>query len=211
MRIEGHPFELQIIGEDGNPVQETAQGHIGLCHGECYSLRLTNEGNVRVAVQLTIDGTPLENRFVVGGYRFSDLETIPNTGKKLTFFESGTNEAQQAFLDGVSEQNLGVISATFSREKPKQVVLGLFNTRGLSEGASRSASAGGTGLSGYSNQRFSPTSFNDDTMFEPVTLNIRLYCDPNRKSSLDAHPIPGRVRSSNPVPPPVGENGCHIK
>lgn len=50
MIIDGQPFELQIIGEDGNPVQETAQGHIGLCHGECYKIRFTNKADVRVAV-----------------------------------------------------------------------------------------------------------------------------------------------------------------
>lgn len=150
---------------------------------------------------------------MVGKYHFSDLETIPNTGKKLTFFEAGTKEAQQALLGDVSQQNLGVISAAFYRERPASIMLGLV-AHGERGGFTRSfgnASAGGTGLSGYSSQRFTTTSFTDDPNAQPVTLNIRLYCDPNRKSSLDAHTIPGRVPSSNPVPPPIGERGFHIK
>ncbi len=67
--------------------------------------------------------------------------------------------------------------------------------------------AGGTGLSGHSNQRFGQTSFREDFTIPHTTINLRLVHDKNRVLGLDAAPIPGRQGpTATPVPAPVGDD-----
>ncbi len=203
MKIEGQPFEIQIIGEDDQPVTETSEGYVGLRHGEHYKIRFTNHLDTRACIHLNIDGTPVETGLVIGKERIGDLETIPGTNKRITFFAQGSEEAKQALLDDVTEQNLGVISASFTREKKFEMpkMKSLLPRIDL---CSRGYDAGGTGLSGHSNQRFVPTIFDTDKEYPPVTINLRLAHDPERTKALDAAPIPGRRQPvSNDVPPPV--------
>ncbi len=56
-----------------------------------------------------MDGTPWNARLVIPAGETADIETIPDTTKRLTFFAKGTPEAQQALLGEVNAQNLGVI------------------------------------------------------------------------------------------------------
>ncbi len=213
MRIKGQPFAIEVIGEDDQPVTETKKGHAKMAHGELYKIRIKNETDTRAAIQFSVDGTPFDRKLVIPANSTADLETIPNTGKRLTFFAEGTDEAKQALLGSVSDDNLGVISATFEQERKfEPPPVDLYATRSFGpttfgggfRGASRGLGAGGTGLSGYSNQTFGKTYFDTDTSKPPVTINVRLVHDPKRERPLDAHAIPGRVQPvENKVPPPV--------
>lgn len=210
MKIEGQPFEIQIIGEDDQPIQETKEGYAGLLHGETYKIRIINETNTRACINFTVDGTPFKTGLVIGKDSTADLETIPGTGKKLTFFAEGSDEAKQALLGEISEQDLGVISASFTREKKFEMPKMFFACPPMQR--SESYGAGGTGLSGHSNQHFSNTTFNTDENYPPVTINLRLVHDPDRKKPLDAHPIPGRQGPvSNDVPPPISDPKREMK
>lgn len=219
MRIDGQPFEIQVIGEDGKPIAETGAGYAALMHGEKYKFRFKNETDTRAGIQIKIDGTPFQKMLVIDANATADLETIPDTGKRLTFFAEGSDEASQALLDMVEAADLGVVSATFTRERgmlkrmlrmrPSFDSLDGFGggMRGGSRetfgGGMKGLGSGGTGLSGHSNQYFASTTFNRDYAIEPVTINLRLAHDPNRRI-LDAHSIPGRSKPvENPVPPPV--------
>lgn len=225
MKIEGQPFEIQIIGDDDQPIAETAKGYAGLDHGEQYKIRIRNSSDTRAAIHFEIDGTPFSKELVVGANATADLETIPDTGKRFTFFAQDSDEAKQALLDDVSPESLGVVSATFKREKkyepPARLSFADFGPMRGGGGMMRgggdtfgggaitrgggSLGAGGTGLSGYSGQTFGTTIFNTDESIPPVTINLRLAHEPNRQRALDAHPIPGRAKPvANDVPPPVG-------
>lgn len=215
MKIEGQPFEIQIIGEDGKPIDINVNtGYAGLRHGEQYKIRIINNADTRAAISFTIDGIKFQNKLVIPANSNADLETIPDTGKRLTFFAQDMQEAQQALLGEVPREDLGVVSATFTREKkpePRPMRLSFASTRGVEDcfgggmEGTKSFGAGGTGLSGHSNQRFGQTTFDTDSKFPSVTINLRLVHDPARTNGLDAHPIPGRQKPvANEVPPPVG-------
>lgn len=207
MKIDGQPFELQIVGQDGKIVEHRAEGYVGLAHKEQYKLRIANTANRRVAVELVIDGTPFEKRLVIAANHVADIETIPDTGKKLTAFLDNSDEGRQALLGHVSDENLGLISATFVLEKPappRFAVLRMAPSCSMLPdlGGQTRGTAMGTGLSGFSNQRFQQTSFTNDPDFAPVTLHLRLHNDESRKIGVDASPIPGR-QTSTPIPAPV--------
>lgn len=155
-------------------------------------------------MSLTIDGTGLPQRFVIPANSQVDLETIPDTGRALTFFANDTDEARQALLNHVSKKDLGVISCTLTLEMKRPVAVLSFFGGGNSvmRGGINTFGAGGTGLSGKSTQQFQKTTFRDDPQILPVTINLRLVHDTERNRSPSVQPIPGKT-IANEVPPPI--------
>lgn len=210
MKIEGRPFEIQILGQDGKPATETEEGYVGLAHCEPYKIQLsTSEPFRSIAVQLKIDGTEIPHFFVFSKNSPCCLETFPGKDGKLTFFAAGTEEAKRANLAAVSQQDLGVISATFfsGELEPRLPRWGwrtssYYGSQIMRGGDSpfQGARAGGTGLSGISNQEFVRTTFDEDISREPVTINLRLVL----AEKIGVRPLhKPQPPTSNPVPAPL--------
>ncbi len=201
--------------------REGFSGYVGLAHKEQYKLRITNNAPTRAAFQFSLDGTKWAKPLFLDAGATADIETIPDTGKRLTFFAKGTEEGRAANLPNGPE--LGLVSAKITQERPPAPAALCLDslTRGPDflgrgamggGGATKGLGAGISGLSGYSSQQFCGTYFDQDSSKPPVTLTVRLAHDPERRV-LDAAPIPGRAPTANEVPPPIGDDddGMPIK
>lgn len=227
MKIQGKPktipsYELTIIGEDGNAVVETKEGYAGLAHKETYKLRFKNDSDERIVAATKIDGKEVGN-WVIGAHQTVDIDRPVEIAKLFTFLAKGTKEAKQAQLGKVAEDDLGLVSVTFTPEKKKEFAirtprwndddllrssLSLQALGGARRGeTAKSFGAGGTGLSGHSDQSFRTVSFDGDDV-RNVTLNLRLVHDKARTTKPDFQPLGGGntpASGSTPVPPPVGK------
>ena len=119
IEIPGQPFAMSVVGKDGYPIRQIKSGYVALRHGEQYTLRFTNKADERAAIAIVTDGTPWESRIVIDPGTTAEVETIPGTGKRLTFFAKESKEAKKAYLGSVSSSNMGLLSASFTLEKPK--------------------------------------------------------------------------------------------
>lgn len=202
IQIPDQPFAMSVVGEDGNPIRQIRNGYVALRHGEHYTLRFTNRADVRAAIAIMMDGTPWESRIVIDPNTTAEVETIPGTGKRLTFFAKESKEANKAYLSSVSASNMGLISASFMPEKPTPKVETSGEYRVMGEVAG--LGAGGTGLTGKSSQQFSQVSFEDDPSVAPVVLHVRLVALKPAPEPDDVTPIPGRKAPVEmAVPPPI--------
>lgn len=132
-------YTLRIKG-----ASESEEGYVYLAHGTQYTLVAENVSSLRCNVELKIDGN------MVGAWRIPargkiELERPVNDPGRFTFFETGSREAKIAGLSSSDES--GVIEARFIPE--------VENDADLSSAALYSGSrAGGTGLTGHSEQEF---------------------------------------------------------
>lgn len=227
MKIQGKPktipsYELAIIGEDGNAVAETKEGYAGLAHKETYKLRFKNDSDERIVAATRIDGKPVGN-WVIGAHQTVDIDRPVEIAKLFTFLAQGTKEAKQAQLGKVAEDDLGLVSVTFTPEKKREFLvrtphwfqdellksgcLSLQSKSARRGATAESFGAGGTGLSGRSDQSFHTVSFDGDDS-RNVALNLRLVHDKARAAKPDFQPLGGGEAPSSgsaPVPPPVGK------
>lgn len=171
-------------------------GYVSLPHNTQYSIFLVNDNETRCDVRVFIDGT------VVGVWRIDEEDSIKlergveDTGR-FTFYKHGTKEAEQAEL--TANDDLGLIKCQFLPELkivPQEIHIGDVTRGG---GVTRSSqgsgmSAGGTGLSGNSNQIFNRASQIANYDYDKVTtIYLRLVCEndpvqtirPLRKSSTN--------------------------
>ena len=204
-------FSVRIIG--GN---EAESGYVEMRHGQVYKLSLRNSRVVNCDARVTIDGKD------VGTWRIPSLSSIVlarpvHDDGQFTFYKVGTREARQAQLDEYSGE-LGLIEVVFTPELVEPVVYKEYsyqnqwtNTGGLEMGAcapivaaagggsqsrsEKSLSAGGTGLSGQSNQKFGTTYKIDYDLSQRTTIYLRLVARDDGPRPLTAH--------SNPIPPRI--------
>ena len=162
--------------------KETQDGYVQLTHATQYTIQLHNGDIVRCDAEVYID----EQR--VGIWRVDARSTVHlerpahDTGR-FTFYEVGTPESSKAGIrDG---NNTGRIRVLF---KPEEIT-------GPKLCAAQ-PKAGGTGLSGRSDQRFTSVEELDYDESGFVTINLRLVSVTNEPRPL--------FPSSTPVPPPVG-------
>lgn len=187
-------FEMRICGGE-----ELAGGYVGLVHGQRYSIELANHSSRVCDVALSIDGTPC-GVFRLNHQRRCTIEHPADDSGCFTFLELATTEARAASVKANDET--GVIAAVFMPEREKPVVL--YQSASGSEAPEEEAyspelSAGGTGLSGKSNQEYgTATRICHAPESEFVTIHLRLG---GRKSS-EVRPLKKEPLSS-PVPPPL--------
>ncbi len=202
MRINN--FEVRI-----HPGAETADGYVEMYHNTQYALRLTNHWQVRCDAQVEIDGKS------VGTWRIPARQTIclerpaHDTGR-FTFYKMGTPEATQAQLQ--YHDKLGLVQVTFTPEKRRRPVyrpmMDAMEAESLCESAGGSGffkskctrSAGGTGLSGRSSQRFGVANQIEYDYSQQAAISLRLVCQEAYVDEIrPLNPAP----HANPAPAPV--------
>jgi hypothetical protein len=178
-------------------------GYVEIEHNTQYSVFLINNNPTRCDARLSIDGV------VVGTLRVNPedcikLERGTTDNGKFTFYRLGSKEANQSKLS--INESLGLIKCVF---KPEDVdTYYENNTRGggLEKSVTRSMGsgqsfAGGTGLSGRSNQKFSTASeieHYDEN--KTTTIYLRLVCKDAPEIVDNIRPL---RRNATDIPRPI--------
>lgn len=207
---------------------EDEHGYVYLQHGDVYRICLRNHSDENNDVIIAIDGKKVGG-WRLGSYQAATIEHPVNNSGQFTFYELGSIEAQKVALSSISRTNLGLVKITFIPEKPRHHGIPAIDTRSYSGAKSteemncsdwqqesfsfgerggaggqsvnvNTHSAGGTGLSGTSDQRFGQAGAIDRDYDRQVIINLRLVAKPsNEPRPLQA--VNSTV--SNLVPPPV--------
>lgn len=200
-------FSVRVIG--GN---EVSGGYVEMRHGTIYMLALHNGRDVRCDAKVSIDGKEIATWRIEPNQTIK-LERPANDNGCFTFYELGTTEAQQAQLQNTSD--LGLIAVTFTPEvkvirpvhthtysvpiKDWEFTSTCFDLPVASTYSSSTTmrSAGGTGLSGSSNQVYGVASGIEYDYSQQTTIYLRLVGVKNQVRPLvqNANPIPPRVES----------------
>lgn len=188
---------------------ETGEGYVKMKHGQQYVISLRNRKSSRCNAAVMVDGKEI-GAFRLNGYGHTELERPPDDTGRFTFYRLGSNEAKKAGLGDVSEFELGLIQVTFTPEKHTYRVatatagVAVADVSGtlldVPTATPRSSySAGGTGLSGHSNQGFVNVAEMNLDYDNAVTISLRLIADEN-----DIRPLASaQGKNYTPVPPPV--------
>lgn len=165
--------------------EEASGGYVYMKHGTQYTILLQNESNRRCDAEVYLDNQQV-GIWRINAFTTERIERPTHDHGRFTFYQVGTLEAIKA---GISKNsNNGLIRVLFKPERQQIYVNALMQ--------SRTAMAGGTGLSGHSDQKFTTVAALDYAPEEFVTINLRLV-------SLADEPRP--LFTSTPVPPPVTE------
>lgn len=172
--------------------KELNSGYVAMKHNTKYALRLSNFGDLRCDAEVEIDGKPVGAWRVPSNGRIVIERPVHDTGC-FTFYKIGTGEAKKAEL--VRSGKLGLISVIFKPEEKLDCYFDLDDEFDFSLDFDEEVGlqAGGTGLSGKSEQEFhtvQPLDY-DETGF--VRINLRLVCETDEPRPLT--PI------STPIPP----------
>jgi hypothetical protein len=168
--------------------KELNSGYVAMKHNTKYALRLSNFGDLRCDAEVEIDGKPVGAWRVPSNKHIVIERPVHDTGC-FTFYKAGTREAKKAEL--VRSDKLGLISVSFKPEEKLDCYLAF----SLDLDEEVGLQAGGTGLSGKSEQEFDtvqPLDY-DETGF--VQINLRLVCEIDEPRPLT--PV------STPIPPPL--------
>lgn len=214
-------------GADAHHPHEDEHGYVYLQHGDVYRIFLKNHTGENNDVIVEIDGKEVGG-WRLYPYQTITLERPADDSGKFTFYEIGSSEAQKVGLGSIARSDLGLVRVTFIPEEPKHhgipavdTTRSYSGTKGLIErggdfresfspgsrgGAGgqsvnlNTRSAGGTGLSGRSNQQFGTADPIDRDYDRQVIISLRLVAKPSDE------PRPLRAVNatvSNLVPPPV--------
>jgi hypothetical protein len=161
-----------------------ADGYIQMKHGTQYTVLLQNESNRRCDAEVYLDDRQV-GIWRIDCYSTVTIERPVHDRGRFTFYQVDTPEAIQA---GITENSSsGLIRVLFKPERiPDKTVAAPMAAR---------AAAGGTGLSGYSEQQFTTVAALDYAPADFTTINLRLI-------SIVDEPRPLFI-DSTPVPPPV--------
>lgn len=208
-----HLKDYSVVISEG---VETSEGYVKMSHGSQYVIRVRNRKGSRCNAAVMVDGKEI-GTFRLNGYGHLELERPPDDTGRFTFYRLGSNEARQAGLGNVNKLELGLIQVTFTPEKPpvslaswsapyaeREVTRrGMVGSLGepeasVSFGATPAgAAAGGTGLSGHSNQGFVNVASMNLDYDNAVTISLRLIADD------DIRPLKPVSSNQTLVPPPV--------
>lgn len=190
-------FSLRIVGG-----QERDGGYVDISHGQKYSLQMRNDQEGRCDARVEIDGQH------VGTWRIGRRSTINidrpahDTGQ-FTFYRPGSDEADRAQLNGTSP-DLGLVKVTFTPEVQARPVYRTFQawnalvdsvTMGI-DSFSVTRGAGGTGLSGQSQQYFTSATEIVYDYSRQIVIQLRLVCvdtDTPRPLTAYSTPYPPRI------------------
>lgn len=185
---------------------ERDNGYVEMTHNTKYAILLSNDSELNCDAVVEIDGKQ------VGIWRVSSAKDIQierpvhDTGL-FTFYKLDSSESRKIGL--VRNDNLGLISVLFKPEKPPIPVdfdLSMFDDENAefdgdvefdlsSFDDDDSYSAGGTGLSGKSEQKFIDVKALDYNESAFVQIHLRLICKEEAPRPLT--PI------STQIPPPL--------
>jgi len=204
-----------------NP-HEDEQGYVYMLHGDVYGIWLRNHTGSNTDVIVEIDGKEVGG-WRLGSYLNAVIERPADDTGKFTFYEIGSNEAQKVGLNSIARNDLGLVKVTFIPEKVnfcRQDLPAIESYSGAKGGGAAKGgdwseafssgsrggcgqsmstrSAGGTGLSGRSDQRFGTAGPIDRDYDRQVVINLRLVAKP----SDEPRPL-RRAATSNLVPPPI--------
>lgn len=112
MNLNGYTLEI--------PGETESDGYVHLNNGDQYKIKLTSIGYKSHDVDLSIDGKEIATfRLSPGGILV--LERPTNDNGKFTFYTRDSVEGKEIGLGLVRKDDLGLISATFTPEKPSKV------------------------------------------------------------------------------------------
>lgn len=192
---------------------EVPGGYVELSHNTQYTLVLRNNRSVRCDAYVEIDGQH------VGTWRLAanggiSLERPAHDTGRFTFYKVGSPEAQQAHLNS-ADPNLGMVSISFTPEqatRPLDTPGGIVKDiafaaqpsihytstlSGITGQSVTTRSAGGTGLSGQSGQRFHDVGPLNYDHSQQTVIHLRLVC---KNGPSEPRPL---TSFSTPIPPPV--------
>jgi len=200
---------------------EKMSGYVEMEHGKKYTLVLRNDCDIRCDAGISIDGKAV-GTFRLGAHGNIRLERKPDDEGCFTFYQLGSDEAERAELGKVSASDLGLIRVVFTPEQQYHYVpyipwieswggntcditpntTTIYDTSAVTGDLSYASvtidCAGGTGLSGHSDQSFISV---DDMCLDysrQTTIHLRLVA--NRDDGpRPLHP----VTRTSPIPPPV--------
>lgn len=179
--------------------QEDLDGYVLMQHGTQYRISISNDWGTRCSAKLVIDGLH-QGTWLLSEYQRVVLERPAHDPGKFTFYKAGSKEGD---LVGISatNPNTGLVQVTFIPEKAQkpQPEIIVRTHHEASKGVLRShesLSAGGTGLSGESSQKFSIAEQIEKDETQKVIITLRLVAREND----GPRPL---TNYSNPVPPPV--------
>ncbi len=199
------------------PAGSESGGYVEMIHGQQYSIRLRNDRIEKCDARVEVDGKHV-GTFRIDGNGTMVLERPENDVGCFTFYRLGSPEAAKVGL--VNDSNLGLIKVTFTPERhvcsvrpvepcssrphpwvitnPPEGPRRCYHTSSsssLAKGPSHSYSAGGTGLSGHSSQKFHNVTGLDYDYSQETTIHLRLVAKADEPRPLVAHssPIPPRV------------------
>jgi hypothetical protein len=194
MELNGYTLAVRPGTEDN--------GYVELEHNTQYSVFLINDNETRCDATLTIDGIK------VGTWRIEAEDSIKlergvaDKGR-FTFYKFGSKEGN---LSGLRpDKELGLIKCQFL---PEDIEIyrsgnqrnGTYQDKSVTE-STRGISAGGTGLSGNSNQNFGTASFihhYDDN--KATIIYLRLGCKGSAEIVENIRPL---KRNITDIPRPL--------
>ena len=174
-------YAVQIHGG-----RERDTGYVEIAHDTKYTILLSNDGELNCDAVVEIDGKEVGIWRVDSGENISIERPVHDTGL-FTFYKLGSSEAEKIGL--VRNDKLGLLSVLFKSEKPPVY------TGGTVYCYPSFYSAGGTGLSGKSEQKFidvKPLDYNESAF---VQINLRLVCNDDEPRPL--------TPNSTLIPPPI--------
>ncbi len=219
--ISNNNFKVGIIVDNEiiHPIIRQGYKYIPLHHNTQYKIKLTNNNDIRADSVIKIDGHK------VGIWRLNPYSTIIierpiNTHKLFTFYKENTHSSSLAeiingspnnglieikYIPEKRQHNTEIIEYDDIRENPYLSSNYSSNFKNMptmsniyqlhSNMTSNGLSSGGTGLSGYSKQRFTSTSPINEIDTENFTIiSFRLVCDNTHKYTTFSN-IPPRIES----------------
>jgi len=216
MRIQD--FELTI-----EPGYETDGGYVQMEHDTPYSIVMRNASRRRCDADVRVDGKPI-GTFRIGDYRRVRLDRPADDDGRFTFYRADSKKGKKAGLEKVSSSEMGLVQVRFMPEREREVFTprskgweargweardwedGVLRSMSCSQPISSSspmygASAGGTGLSGHSNQKFYDVAALDYDENREVVISLRLVEVKNPRKTKGVRKL--KPVSANTVPSPV--------
>ncbi|MFI3220264.1 MAG: hypothetical protein QX189_14280 [Methylococcales bacterium] len=181
-------FAVQIQGG-----RERYTGYVEMAHSTKYKILLSNDSELDCDAAVEIDGKEVGIWRVYSGKNIRIERPVHDTGQ-FTFYKLDSSEAGKIGL--VGNDKLGLISVLFKPEKPPVSAADNkddFESFDFDDFACDSYSAGGTGLSGKSEQKFIDVQSLDYNEASFVQIHLRLVCNDDEPRPL--------MPLSTPIPP----------
>ena len=161
--------------------EEVEHGYVLLEHNTKYSITLKNNSVNDCDAKVHIDGVHV-GTFRVSSNSSSTIERPSSETGCFTFLKFNSNEAIQANLD--KNQDLGLVfvkfmpkkSAKYNFQSSNKQIGGYQKSNRHGGYAPQRVSAGGTGLSGKSTQKFNNVKPLDYDEEKSIKINLRLIC-----------------------------------
>lgn len=192
--MQYNSYEVKVLS-NSESLLEVENGYVLITHGTVYYLEINNKSHRRCNVRVEIDGK-LQGEWRLNAKQKGIVERPVDDRGCFTFYRKNSTEGNVIGLDNIEDKNdLGLIQVTFTPEKIQRLLD--YDTLEVTRGGSRGYVAGGTGLSGYSNQEFGIADRMELDKDNAVVISLRLV------EPKDTSPRPLKDIRGNQVPPSV--------